>query len=454
MRFMIVILCIFVAAMVLLAPRRDEWLAVLHDEGQEAAIVGLLEPLLTRNPDDPKLLTTLARAYGARGEYGKAIELTRRYIALNPRDADAYGQLGDFYKQTGDLVQQVAMLQHSVEISPQSAQVLKLSQLYSAAQRIGDERDLLSRFESVLTVDNGLLLRLSRLRNDNDDRRGAIRLLMRPSIISPPLGKANQAEARLFLAGLLVGSGQRAKAVQLGKIWIAEWKEAWLATRLLHIVSPKAGASEVDDLADAVAALYPDIRLYLVKDLAGAGATPVARHLLVTWVDANPSPTPNEIAAFLSICLELDQQDIAWQTFGAVLSRGKPKNVIIQFANAMAANFGVGALAPFWVALPPDFAERAPILAALLAFHEGDLVATHRLIAMVDVSSLSETDTLLWTELLAAVTTPGDALPMLRERRDSPRLSAALLVQYARAVRTLGQNYEFLPDVKGTSGAR
>ncbi len=450
---MIVVLGIFVAAMVLLAPQRDEWLAVLQDDGKGTQVVDVLEPLLTRNPDDLRLLATLARAYGTRGEYGKAIELTLRYVALNPTDADAYAQLGDLYKQTGDRVKQMAMLRQSVEISPQPARALELSQLYRTARRADDERDLLSRFESMLTVDNGLLLRLSRLRSDNNDRQGAIGLLMRPSIISPPLGKASQAEARLLLAELLVESGQRAKAVQLGRIWVADWKDASLATRLLHIVSLQAAAGDLDDLADAVAALYPNIMLYLVKDLAGAGATSVALHLLGTWIVANPSPTPNEIAAFLSVCRELDQQNIAWQTFGTVLSRGKPKSVVMQFTKAMAANFGVGALAPFWAGLPSDFAERDPLLAALLSFHEGDLVATRHLIVTVDVSSLSKADTQLWVELLAAVMTPDDALPMLRERRDSPHVSAALLIQYARVVRSLGQTYAFLPDFMDASGA-
>ena len=127
---------------------------------------------------------------------------------------------------------------------------------------------------------------------------------------------------------------------------------------------------------------------------------------------------------------------------------------MVLFAKAMAANFGVDAIAPLWRELPSDFAERDPLFAALLLFHNGDLVTTNRLIAMVDARSLSESDTTMWTQLLAAVTTPSDAVPMLRDQWDGPRLSAALVIQYARDARALGHRYEFLPRVTDTSGAR
>ena len=79
---------------------------------------------------------------------------------------------------------------------------------------------LLSRFEGELTVESGLLLRLAELRAGIGDREGAIRVLMRPEILSAPVGPGRNEEERLFLAELLVRSGRSAEAVQLGKQWI------------------------------------------------------------------------------------------------------------------------------------------------------------------------------------------------------------------------------------------
>lgn len=86
-RFIMLVTGIVVAAATLMAPRRDEWLAVMWDQDKQAQIISLLEPQLARGEDDPALLATLGRAYAEIGNYRRAAELLERYTALRPDDS-------------------------------------------------------------------------------------------------------------------------------------------------------------------------------------------------------------------------------------------------------------------------------------------------------------------------------------------------------------------------------
>lgn len=438
-RFLMLVLCIFIAAALIIAPSWEEWLAVLQDEGKQDRIIALIEPRLARDPYNPRLLATLAHSYAKNRAYGRAIELMKRYIALRPRDGDSYAQLADLYKKIGNLTEQIAMLKESLGIKPTISRVLQLAALYRGAQRAKEELALLSDFERDLTVASGSVLRLAELRNGVGDRGGAIEALMRPEVLSDETGSTHQAEARLYLAKLLLEAGRGVEAVRLGKQWISQWHEAWLASRLLRSAALHASVADASQLADAVVDLHPGIRLFLVHELAAMGAYPVARHLLETWADANLSPSMNEIAAFLAGCREQDVPAIAWQAFGTVLAHGRSEEVVTRFVKAFAANFGIGALAPFWASLPRTIVEHNPLLAAQLAFHEGNLKMTNSLLMKVDLASLSAPDRRAWIELLTATTSPSTAFAILRERRSSGSLPSDLLAQYARLAGGLGR---------------
>ncbi len=113
-RFVLLVLGTFIAAAALMAPRREEWVAILQAEGNQARVISLLEPRLAHDPDDPGLLATLARSYADSSALDRAIGLLKRYITLRPGDGGAYGRLADLYKKSGDLPGQIAMLKRSV----------------------------------------------------------------------------------------------------------------------------------------------------------------------------------------------------------------------------------------------------------------------------------------------------------------------------------------------------
>jgi hypothetical protein len=204
--------------------------------------------------------------------------------------------------------------------------------------------------------------------------------------------------------------------------------------------APVADASE---LADAVAALHPEIRFYLAHDLATKGAKPVARHMLETWVTANPSPSMIEIATFLTACRDQDEPSVVWQAFQAVLAHPPSDDVVTRYIDAVAAEFGIGAIAPFWGSLPNGLLARRPLLAARLSFYEHNPTTTKWLLEKVDLATLDQSDRQTWLGLLIAVATPAEAFEVLHGRRHTGRLPSDLLPGYARLAGGLGQDIEY-----------
>ena len=216
-RFIILVIGIVVGAAVLMAPRGNEQLAMLQDEDKHAQIIALLEPRIARGENDPNLLATLGRAYAEIGSYQHAIELMERYISLRPDDAEAYARLADLYGKVDDVTRQIAMLERSVAIAPTLARATNLAALYQQENQADNELALLSRFESQLTVGNGLLLRLAELRAATGDRDGAISILMRSEGLPAPTPLTQTGDARIFLAKLLVEFGAKRRGCSSGQ---------------------------------------------------------------------------------------------------------------------------------------------------------------------------------------------------------------------------------------------
>ena len=154
--------------------------------------------------------------------------------------------------------------------------------------------------------------------------------------------------------------------------------------------------------------LHPEVRFFLANGLAKMGAGPVARHVLATWSKANPAPSMNEIAAFLSACRDHDEPGIVWQAFAEVPGQHAPNDVITRYSEAIVAEFGIGALAPFWSSLPRAVIEGRPLLASRLAFHEHDLALTRWLLGKVDLDTIGTSERQMGLDLLTATASPSE----------------------------------------------
>ena len=361
---------------------------------------------------------------------------------IDPAKLSAYAQLADAYKGSGDNVMRKAMLQRSLSIQPRRQRALELAGAYRTDLQTDEELALLTRYEQELPLEGGHLLRLAQLRASRGDRAAAIRTLMRPDVVTQRPSLLNQNE-RLYLAALLVTAGRHAEFVKLGKEWIEQWREPWLADQILRMAALQAPEAAAAEVAETVATLHPEVRFYLAHGLFEVGATATARHLLVTWIKANPSPSMNEIAAFLSACREQDQPAIVWQAFSTTLGNPTSTDVVARYSEAIVAEFGIGALAPFWRRMPRAVLDGKPLLMARLTFHEGDVAATKLLLDRVELAGLTPPERRMWVGLLAAVAEPPDVLRAMSERARTGRLPRDRRGDYARLAAGLGQEPEY-----------
>ena len=120
-RFLALVFAIVVVGALVLAPRRSEQVAMMHDRDEITQIIALLEPRLAAGDSDPNLLVTLGRAYAELGDRKRAAELMRRYTAVRPDDGDAYAVLADIAKADGDTQMQTSMLARDVALTPSPA---------------------------------------------------------------------------------------------------------------------------------------------------------------------------------------------------------------------------------------------------------------------------------------------------------------------------------------------
>ncbi|HET7884530.1 MAG TPA: hypothetical protein VFL55_26815 [Acetobacteraceae bacterium] len=441
-RFILLVVGLVVVAGAVMLPRRDEWLAVMRDEDKQAQIISLLEPRLAAGDDEPELLATLGRSYGEVGNYRRAIELLERYVALRSDDGEAYARLADLYRQTGDDRRRVAMLERSVSLLPKVTRAIELADLHRERQRPDREVAALSRAEAGATLENGLWLRLAHLRAAAGDVPGAIQTLERPEVVSTWSLPSSNGESRLFLAELLVQSGRSVELARLGRDWIQQWREPWLDNRLLSLMALRAPA-EAADLAQLVGALHPVVRFYIAHGLHELGASLVARRLLETWVAATPSPSMNDVAAFLTACREQDAEDVVWRSFEDVLRHPTSNEIVGNFSEAIAAEFGLGALAPFWPRVAQAVGASRPLLAARFAFAQQDIPSARWLLGQIDPNGLDASSRRMWINLLQAVATPQEAYRALQERRRNGQLPPELTVQYARLAGQLGDESGF-----------
>ena len=441
--FILLVVITVVAVGVLMAPRRTEWFAIMRDDDKQAQLVELLESRLDRSPNDANLLATLGRSYAELGNDRRAAELILRYIAIRADDSEAYAQLADIYKRTHDQTQRIAMLQRSLVLKPNLSRAMELAGLYRDNQQPDDELALLSHYESEVTLESGLVLRLAKLYVARGERDSALHVLMRPEVLAAPRQPLRGQDERLYLASLLVDVGRSAEAVRLGKQWIEQWREPWFAGQLVRSVVPHAPVTDASELAETVAALHPELRFYLVGELAKMGAGPVADALLANWSQTNPSPSMNELAAFLTMCRQRNEPGIVWQAFAGVLRRHAPDDVIARYGEAIAAEFGIGALAPFWSYLPQSVYQASPLLAARLAFQEHDLPLTRRLLDKVDLSVAGRSDRQMWLDLLTAVAPPAEVFSALHNRQLSGSLPRDLIAKYAVIAGELGLDTEY-----------
>lgn len=441
-RFMLLVAMLAFAVGYMLVPRQAEQLAMFADAHQAAAVIAELETRLANGDRDPALLTSLSRAYEAIGNNQQAAVYLERYSAVRPTDSTFLLKLAELYQKAGNEPRCLAALERLMASAPGLRGAAALSEAYYRNGGVEEARALLSRYVKELTAENGLLLRLAEFHIAAGAKDDAIAVLMRGETDRRGAKGADNDHRRFLLARLLVQTNRSAGAVTLGKRWVREWREGWRAGKLLRIVAAGAPAADAIALADTVVEVHPETRLYFARELLGMGAPLAARHLVATWGDAHPDPSAPELAAFLTACRQLGEPEIVWRTFGKVLAGRPHEDVVIRYSEAIAAEFGIRALAPFWNNLPEGVVKRRPLLTARLLFDGQSIQATRYYLGLVDVSALEASDQQIWFDLLKAVASPQEVIAVLQKLRLEKRLPRKLLLQYAHFAGAYGREDE------------
>lgn len=442
-RFIVLVVISGAALALVMAPRRNEWFAIMRDEHRQADIIAQLEPRLAAGGVEAGLLATLARSHAELGHHQRAAELLERYLVLRPQDGEAHAELADLYRADGLHERRVVLLQRSLSLRRDMTRALELAGLYRDGGRFAEELVLLAEYEDRLSLAGGQLLRLAELRNASDDRQGALRTLLRPEVTTAPAPAMQPPAERLYLAELLVAADRYAEAVAWGKRWIVQWDEPWLATKMLQRIVHQLPPADAAELAEAIARQHPAVRFYLAGELAAAGEAPVARQLLAGWSRANPDPPATEVAAFVAACVSHNAPELTFAALAAAVVRHAPDRVIARYVDAVAAAFGPGALAPIWSSLPSGVIAANPLLAARLAWSDEDRALTRRLLFAIDPANLAGADRGMWLQLLMLAAAPREVFDILRQRRAAGPLPRELALEYARVAGALGQELAY-----------
>lgn len=440
-RFALLVVALLLLAGAVMSPRTYEWVAQLTDTDRYLEAIAILEKQLAIRPNEPRLLAAAARAHAGAEHFGEAASYMQRYLALRSGDGLAYGQLADYLEKTGDLEGQTQALEKVIEFAPSTRRAIQLAFCYRNAKRENDERAIFERFAFDLPLEGGIALRFAQLEASAGKRQAAINFLMRKAAGSE--GDLSNGAERLFLAQLLVDEGRIDTLAGLAELWIPRWNQAHLAFRVLTIAALSDGGNDTLRIADATMATHPEIRLYAAKQLGEAGALPVAKHLLVSWAKTNNDPTMVELAALLSVSREVGAPDAIWHAFADTMSKQHEDQVMVRYSEALAAEFGLGALDSFWRLLPNKPLLTTSILPARRAFMDHNLALTRALLLKVDLAGLSPVDRTMWLQMLGQSTAERERFVLLQALRKQNRLPPDLLIEHARLAGQLGQEAEY-----------
>lgn len=122
-----------------------------REDGDLATAYEYLAPLLRVNPDDPRLLSALARLYNDADEKGKALDIYERVIQIDPENIDAYkGGIGAAL-EVGELDRAEALINAALQIDSGNPRLYALAGQLARAR--GDDGRALELYREALRLD-------------------------------------------------------------------------------------------------------------------------------------------------------------------------------------------------------------------------------------------------------------------------------------------------------------
>lgn len=119
---------------------------LLREKGDLVAAYDTLAPALAQKPDDPLIVSSLARMYLANKEAKKAIELYQPLLDKHPQDPDLHLGMAQALNMTGDYRRAEEAVDQAVELAPNNPEVLaSAAGLYRAQGKSAKAAQLYAR---------------------------------------------------------------------------------------------------------------------------------------------------------------------------------------------------------------------------------------------------------------------------------------------------------------------
>jgi tetratricopeptide (TPR) repeat protein len=157
-------------------------LVVSKLDGKSGEAQALLDDVLQRDPENPRLLQMLAGLQVEAEDWAGAREICRRIVALDPETASAWRTLGVASLRLGDTGEALRSFGRAVEIEPDDAATWTTLATLHTEQ--GDVSEAIAAYDRVLAIDPGraaavseralLLARAGRPREAVDALRGVL----------------------------------------------------------------------------------------------------------------------------------------------------------------------------------------------------------------------------------------------------------------------------------------
>jgi predicted TPR repeat methyltransferase len=235
-------------------------IAIRHQQhGRLAEAQAIYDGILARLPDHPAALHYAGILKHQRGDTVTGIQMLQRSIGLEPRNGDAYTNLGNLLKSSGQLAPAIAAYLQAIALNPGDANAFSnLGIVLRAQGRLADAEAVLRKAIELAPEHPYAYLNLGTLLSGQERYAEAIEYLVRTIALAP-----HNDEARRCLGFVYCRVGERGKAADLYARWLGDQPDNAFARHMLAACSgrdvpDRAAEAFVEQLFDDFAPRFDD----------------------------------------------------------------------------------------------------------------------------------------------------------------------------------------------------
>jgi tetratricopeptide (TPR) repeat protein len=433
-KFTVVVVASLVLAAIVLAPGRQEYVAMLASEGRHKEAIAILEHQLADAPQAPDLLAALGRSYAALGETDLAIKTVAIYLELRPDDVLARERQARLLLQSGQVDRYLDAMMLVTAARPSPARVANLVELLRLHGKFEEEIATLRAYADRDMLDISQLERLGAALAEGGrwvEARQALEMAERKSAPDSSAG-------RLLLLDVLIQGNEVESAYDHALAWMTMWRSPYLSGRLIQRLAQSELSVPASRLSVKFAEMMPDNVFDIAGLLAGEGHPYIAHVLLRQWAEQVAKPTESQLRAFIHASASIGDVSGPLVKLTQLVRRGAEPTTLAMIAEELADAFGPSALAAIRPLLSNKVLLTRPMFAAKLSLLEGNREMARWFLNRVDPSRFAPDASENWLALLSSVESEAEVYTRLVILWKDGRLPADLVPHLATQALKLG----------------